>query len=104
MAADPQYSITCKLTRREINGLDLIALLAGWRGRSTALREFMKIWVEVALVTMETDSSAKGTWAFIKQVKRLHDQMKVVKENAKKHKEGSLISDHDMQVLRDCLQ
>lgn len=96
-------SITCKLTKDETQALEVIAKLAGWDGKSTALREFMKIWIEVALVTIDTDSTAKGTWSFIKQVQRLSHQMKVVNENSKNLRRESTLAEHDIELLRKAI-
>ena len=47
-----QKSVTVKLYPEEIEALNIITQMSGMKGKSEALREFMKIWVEVAIVVI----------------------------------------------------
>ena len=80
--------------------MEVVAKLAGWDGKSTALREFMKFWIEAAVVTIDTDSATKGTWQIIKSMQRLQKQMKTIQESVK-DREKELLHEHEEQVLRD---
>lgn len=102
----PQYgnqkSVTVKLYPEEIEALEVVAKLAGWNGKSSALREFMKIWIEAAVVVLDTKSATRGTWQMIKSVQRIQKQMRAIEVNAEKSK-GDLLHDHDVGVLREVL-
>ena len=102
----PQYgnqkSVTVKLYPEEIEALEVVAKLAGWNGKSSALREFMKIWIEAAVVVLDTKSATRGTWQMIKYVQRIQKQMRAIEVNAEKSK-GDLLHDHDVGVLREVL-
>ena len=56
MAYGRQKSITVKLYPEEAEALEIIANMAQLDGKSGALREFMKSYIEAALVTIETVS------------------------------------------------
>jgi hypothetical protein len=99
---DRQKSITVKLYPEEIQALEVVAKLAGWNGKSTALREFMKIWIEAAVVTIEKKSVTKGTWQMIKSVQRIQEQMREIERNTEAHK-GDLLHEHDLSVLKQAL-
>lgn len=102
----PQYgnqkSVTVKLYPEEIEALEVVAKLAGWNGKSSALREFMKIWIEAAVVVLDTKSPTKGTWQMIKSVQRIQKQMREIEVNAERAK-GDLLHEHDVKVLREVL-
>ena len=100
MAVGYQKSVTVKLYPKEIEALEVVAKLAGWDGKSQALREFMKIWIEAAVVTIDTDSATKGTWQIIKSMQRLQKQMKTIQESVK-DRDKELLHEHEEKVLRD---
>lgn len=99
---DRQKSITVKLYPEEIEALEVVAKLAGWNGKSTALREFMKIWIEAAVVTIEKKSATKGTWQMIKSVQRIQQQMRELERNTEADK-LDLLHEHDLSVLKQAL-
>ena len=88
---------------KEIQALDVIAKLTGWNKRSTALREFMKIWVECGIIAIEKDSSIKAYAQLLKSMVRIHKQMEVIQEKAKDSKKNNLLHDHDLEVLKEAL-
>lgn len=98
-----QRPVSVKLYPEEIEALEVIAKLAGWDGKSTALREFMKIWVEVALITIENDSSFKGSAHMLKSMLRLNKQIKTIQEKAKESSKSNLLHEHDIELLKGCL-
>ena len=98
-----QRPVSVKLYPEEIEALEVIAKLAGWDGKSTALREFMKIWVEVAIVTIEKDSSFKGTAHMLKSMIRLNKQIKTIQDKSKESKETNTLHEHDLAILKDSL-
>ena len=95
-----QKSVTVKLYPEEIEALHIISKMSGMEGNSTALREFMKIWVEVAIVVIESKSTLKGGMAWLKASKRLVDQMKAIQEGSEKEK---LLEEHNLAVLKKSL-
>jgi hypothetical protein len=101
--ADRQKSITVKLYPEEIEALDVVAKLAGWNHRSTALREFMKIWIEAAVVTIEKKSATKGTWQMIKSVQRIQQQMRELERGTEESEKGNLLHNHDVETLKEAL-
>ena len=98
-----QKTVTVKLYPEQIQALEVIAKLAGWDGKSTALREFMKIWVEVALITIENDSAFKGSAHMLKSMLRLNKQIKTIQEKSTQSKETNMLHEHDIELLRGCL-
>ena len=74
--AGHQKSVTVKLYPHEAEALEVIAQLAGLDGKSGALREFMKSYIEAALVTIETRSPTKGTIKHIKNMQRFQKTMR----------------------------
>ena len=101
--AGNQKTVSVKLYPKEIEALEVIAKLAGWDGKSTALREFMKIWIEAAVVAIETDSATKGTWQMIKSIQRIQQQMRTIEKNLKKSKEENLLHQNDISTLKEVL-
>lgn len=101
--AEYQKSITAKLYPKEVEALEIIAKLAGWDGKSTALREFMKIWIEAAVVVIDTGSATKGTWQMVKSVQRIQQQMREIEKNTQKDKEENLLHQDNIQKLREAL-
>ena len=99
---DRQKAVTVKLYPEEIEALEVVAKLAGWEGKSTALREFMKIWIEAAVVVLEKKSATKGTWTMIKSVQRIQRQMRELEKNAEDHKNNTLLH-HDIGTLKEVL-
>lgn len=95
-----QKTVTVKLYPEEIEALEIIRKMSGMEGKSTALREFMKIWVEVAIVVIESKSTLKGGMAWLKASKRLVDQMKAIQEGTKNEK---LLEAHNLEVLKKSL-
>ena len=98
-----QKTVSVKLYTEEIQALEVVAKLAGWEGnKSTALREFMKIWIEAAVVTIDNDSAIKGTLKMMGSVKRLTKQMQAIQKNTELSK-GDLLHEADIQILREAL-
>ena len=97
-----QKTVTVKLYPREIEALEIIAKLAGWEGKSTALREFMKIWVEASLVAIEDQSTAKSSFQMFKGMLRINKQLDAIKNNARKSNKD-LLHQHDLNVLKKVL-
>lgn len=99
-----QRPVTVKLYEEEIEALEVIAKLAGWDGKSTALREFMKIWVEVAIVTIENDSAFKGSAHMLKSMIRLNKQIKTIQDKTKDSKISNALHQHDLAILKDAMK
>ena len=97
-----QKSVTCKMYPEEIEALEIVTKLAGWSGKSEALREFSKIWIEAAVVTLDTKSATRGTWQIVKSMQRLQEQMRQIEKNAKKE-DTNLLREHDLEVLRKAI-
>jgi hypothetical protein len=98
-----QIVVPVKLYPKERDALDVVAKLAGWDHRSTALREFMKIWIEAAVVTIDSNSATKGTWQMIKSVQRIQQQMRVIQKKTKESEVDNMLHDHDVEVLKEAL-
>ena len=77
-----QRPVSVKLYPEEIQALEVIAKLAGWDGKSTALREFMKIWVECAVIAIENKSVTKGSLQMLKSMIRINKQMYAIIKNS----------------------
>ena len=104
MGGTAQKSITVKLFPEEVQALEVVSKLAGWDGnKSTALREFMKIWIEAAVVTIDSDSAIKGTLKMMGSMKRLTKQMQTIQKNTIRSKEEELLHESNMQILREAL-
>lgn len=99
---DRQKAVSVKLYPEEIEALEVVAKLAGWEGKSTALREFMKIWIEAAVVVIEKKSATQGTWTMIKSVQRIQKQMRQLEKNAEASK-NDLLHKHDLGTLKEVL-
>jgi hypothetical protein len=97
-----QKNVTVRLYPEEIQALEVIAKLAGWEGKSTALREFMKVWVECAIVAIEEQSTTKSSYQMLKGMIRINKQLDAIKNNARKSK-GDLLHEHDLEILKGCL-
>ena len=97
-----QKTVSVKLYPQEIEALEIIAKLAGWDGKSTALREFMKIWVECAVIAMEEKKSHKAMIQMLKSMHRINKQIDTISVNSKKHKD-ELLHEHDLGVLKSAL-
>ena len=96
--------IGVRMYPREVMALEVLSKLAGWEGnKSRALIEFMYIWIEAAVVVMETKSATKGTWQMIKSLKRLTKQMQILKENCDK-REDDLVEEHTLKELKMCIE
>ena len=76
-----QKSVTVKLYPHEAKALEAIADLAGLDGKSGALREFMKSYIEAALVTIDTRSPTAGTIKHIKNMQRFQKTMRSIQKN-----------------------
>jgi hypothetical protein len=98
-----QKVVGVKMYPKEIEALDVIAKLAGWDHRSTALREFMKIWIECAVVTLEKKSVTQGTWQMIKSIQRVQHQIRELEKNGKQSEQDNLLHDHDIETLKEAL-
>jgi hypothetical protein len=101
--ARQQKVVSVKLYPKEIEALEVVAKLAGWDGKSTALREFMKIWVEAAVVVIDSKSATKGTWQMIKSVQRIQQQMRVIEKKAEQSAKENMLHQHDLEVLKEAL-
>ena len=98
-----QKTVTVKLYPEEIQALEVIAKLAGLNGKSGALRESMKIWVECAVVAIENESTAKGSLQMLKSMMRINKQIDTIMNNAKESKDSNMLHEHDLSVLKGCL-
>ena len=101
----PQFQkcVSVKLYPEEIEALEVIAKLAGWDGKSTALREFMKIWVECAVIAIEKKSTAKSSLHMLKSMMRINKQIDTIQKKAKESKVTNTLHEHDLSVLKGCL-
>lgn len=98
-----QKCISVKLYPQEIEALEVIAKLAGWDGKSTALREFMKIWVECAVIAIEKKKSHHAMIQMLKSMHRMNKQIDTISKNAKKSREENMLHEHDLEVLKGAL-
>lgn len=98
-----QKLVGVKMYPKEIEALDIISKLAGWDHRSTALREFMKIWIEAAVVAIESKSATKGTWQMVKSVQRIQHQMREIEKKAEQSAKENMLHEHDVEVLKEAL-
>ena len=98
-----QKLVSVRMYPKEIEALDVIAKLTGWDKRSTALREFSKIWIECAIIAIEKESSIKAYSKLLKSMVRIHKQMEVIQEKSKDSKKNNLLHDHDVEVLKEAL-
>lgn len=98
-----QRPVSVKLYPEEIEALEVIAKLAGWDGKSTALREFMKIWVECAVIAIENESAPKGSFHMLKSMMRINKQIDTIQKKAKESKDTNMLHEHDLSVLKGCL-
>ena len=101
--ARQQKVVSVKLYPKEIEALEVVAKLAGWDGKSTALREFMKIWIEAAVVAIDSKSATKGTWQMVKSVQRIQHQMRQIEKKAEQSAKENMLHEHDLQVLKEAL-
>ena len=97
-----QKNVTVRLYPEEIEALMVISRLAGWEGKSSALREFMKIWVECAIIAIEEQSTTKSSYQMLKGMLRVNKQLDVIKNNARKSK-GDLLHKRDLAILKEAL-
>ena len=98
-----QILVGVKMYPKEKEALEVIAKLAGWDHKSTALREFMKIWVECAIIAIEKDSSIKAYGQLLKSMVRINKQIETIQKKAKESKRDNMLHDHDLGVLREAL-
>ena len=98
-----QKTVSVKLYPEEIQALEVIAKLAGWDGKSTALREFMKIWVECAVIAIEQKSLTKSSYQMLKGMIRINKQMDTIAKNSAKDKKDNLLHESDLQILKGVL-
>jgi hypothetical protein len=98
-----QKLVGVKMYPKEIEALDIISKLAGWDHRSTALREFMKIWIEAAVVAIDSKSATKGTWQMIKSVQRIQQQMRQIEKKTEQSAKENMLHQHDLEVLKEAL-
>ena len=99
-----QKPVSVKLYPEEIEALEVIAKLAGWDGKSTAMREFMKIWVECAIIAIEKESTWKSSAHMLKSMIRLNQQIDTIQKKAKESKETNTLHEHDLTILKDALR
>ena len=97
-----QKTISVKLYPEEIQACEIISNLAGWSGKSHAMREFMKIWIEAAVVTIDSNSPTRGTVQIMKSMQRLQKQMREIQKNTEASK-GDLLHEHDVEILRKAI-
>ena len=97
-----QKVVSVKLYPAEIEALDVISKLSGLDGRSGCLREFMKSYIEAALVTIDSGSPTKGTIKHIKNMQRFQKTMRTIQKNSQVEN-GDLLRDHDIGVLRQAI-
>ena len=98
-----QKTVSVKLYPEEIQALQVIAKLAGWDGKSTALREFMKIWVECAVIAIENKSLTKGSLQMLKSMIRINKQMDTILKNTAKDESENLFHADDLEILKGAL-
>lgn len=98
-----QKNISVRLYPEEIQALEVIAKLAGLNGKSGALREFMKIWVECAIIAIENESTTKGSLHMLKSMMRINKQIDAIQKNAKNFKKDNMLHEHDLDVLKKSL-
>ena len=98
-----QIVVPVKLYPKERDALDVVAKLAGWDHRSTALREFMNIWSEAAVVAIDSKSATKGTWQMIKSVQRIQHQMREIEKKAEQSAKENVLHEHDLEILKEAL-
>ena len=97
-----QKVVGVKMYPKEIEALDIISKMAGWDHRSTALREFMKIWVECGIIAIEQESSIKAYTQLLKSMVRIR-QMETIQKKAKESKRDNMLHQHDLQILKEAL-
>tara|TARA_A100001035_G_scaffold11790_1_gene8256 strand:+ start:205 stop:540 length:336 start_codon:yes stop_codon:yes gene_type:complete len=98
-----QKVVGVKLYPIEIQALEVIADLAGWDHKSTALREFMKIWVECAIIAIEEKKSHKAMLQMLKSMHRVNKQIDTISKNAKKSREEDMLFESNLEVLKEAL-
>ena len=98
-----QIVVPVKMYPKEKEALEVIAKLAGWDHKSTALREFMKIWVECAIIAIEKDSSIKAYSQLLKSMVRINKQIETIQKKAKESKRDNMLHDYDLGVLKEAL-
>lgn len=98
-----QKVVGVKMYPKEIEALDIISKMAGWDHRSTALREFMKIWVECGIIAIEQESSIKAYTQLLKSMVRINRQMETIQKKAKESKRDNMLHQHDLQILKEAL-
>ena len=98
-----QRTVSVRLYPEEVQALEVIAKLAGWDGKSTALREFMKIWVECAVLAIENRSVTKGSVQMLKSMIRINKQMDAIIKNSKDFQKDNMLHEHDLDVLKKSL-
>ena len=96
MAYGNQKSVTVKLYPQEAEALEIIANMADLDGKSGALREFMKSYIEAALVTIEKNSATAGTIQHVKNMQRFQKTMRSIQRNAK----AKIIFPEHLETLR----
>ena len=98
-----QKVVGVKMYPDEIQALEVIAKLSGWNGKSTALREFMKIWVECAVIAIENKSVTKGSLQMLKSMLRINKQMDTIIKNTAKDETENLFHADDLEILKGAL-
>ena len=98
-----QKNVTVRLYPEEIQALEVIAKLAGWDGKSTALREFMKIWVECAVIAIEKKSATKSSLHMLKSMIRINKTIDTIQRKTKESEESNMLHQHDLEILKGCL-
>ena len=98
-----QKNVTVRLYPEEIEALMVISRLAGWEGKSSALREFMKIWVECAVIAIEKKSTTKSSLHMLKSMMRINKQIETIQKKTKESEQSNMLHQHDLEILKGCL-
>ena len=99
-----QKNVSVRLYPEEIRALEVISRLAGWDGKSTALREFMKIWVECAVIAIEQKSLTKSSYQMFKSMIAINKKMEQIQKNAELSKKENMLFEQDLEALKDALK
>ena len=97
-----QKVVSVKLYPAEIEALDVISKLSGLDGRSGCLREFMKSYIEAALVTIDSGSPTKGLIKHVKNMQRFQKTLRTIEKNTQPQ-QGDLLLNHDIGILREAI-
>lgn len=88
--ARSQKPVVVKLNIQQIEVLDRVVELGDFNGRSHAVRELLLPALEAGVVAMQTQSTAKGTWEYLKKMKRLNKHFEKMARNSTRNAQQSL--------------